>query len=82
LHSDKARAIDDCNNIVNIPDEWKNHFPFDLVYPVGDAYTSSHDCPTITFWGVDRQVCTIPQITAVVKNVFLAKVAITGLFQL
>jgi hypothetical protein len=65
-----------------IPNSWKEHFPFDLVYPVGSAYQSPSGCPTIDFWGEKQPVCAIPQFTAVIKNIVLANIAIKGLLQL
>ncbi|MHC5855218.1 hypothetical protein [Nostoc sp.] len=67
---------------MNIPDSWKDHFPFDLVYPIGTVYQASDACPTIDFWGVNRKVCAVPQMTAVLKNLILARVAVRGLSEL
>lgn len=74
-----ALAID-CS--IQIDPGWKNHFPFDLIYPIAPAGQPASGCPTINFWGKDREVCSIPQVTAIVKNLILARVAIRGLFQL
>jgi hypothetical protein len=65
-----------------IPSVWKEHFPFDLIYPIGSVYNAPNTCPTINFWGENQQVCAIPQLTAVLKNVILANIAIKGLFAL
>lgn len=82
LNSSVAQAVVDCNNISNIPESWKNHFPFDLVYPVGLPVSPASSCPIINFWGQDREVCSIKQLTAILKNIFLLKVAIQGLINL
>jgi hypothetical protein len=72
--------------IAETPAEWKQHFPFDLIFPDSGSLPPSVDpaseCPVINFLGVDREVCTIKTLTAIVKNVFFFKIIIQGLFQL
>lgn len=63
-----------------VQDEWKNHFPFDLVYPAPSEFQPSSECPTINFWGKDRSVCSIQQLTQILKNLILARVSLRGLF--
>ena len=76
-----AAAESDCITS-SPPAEWKSHFPFDLIYPIGKEYTSPDACPKITFWGSEREVCSVKTITGIVKNVFLFKIVIQSLFTL
>ncbi len=65
-----------------IKEEWKNHFPFDLVYPTGEAQTNISDtseCPVFTFFGLEREMCSIPMLTQIFKGVFIFKLLISFL---
>lgn len=75
-----AFAQTSCSYTVN--EAWKSHFPFDLVYPVGVPYVPSDACPVVNFWGQERPVCSIKQVTAIVKNLVLARTAIKGIFSI
>jgi hypothetical protein len=78
-------SVPDCNNIFpsgDSPSDWRQRFPFDLVYPVGSAYTNSNTCPKVNFWGKDREICSVGTVTKIVKNAVLFKVVINSLFTL
>lgn len=77
-----APAWADSTCTVEVASSWKDHFPFDLIYPIGKEYVPTGKCPTINFWGLDREVCSIPQLTAIIKIPILARLAIKGLFEL
>jgi len=60
-----------------IPDSWKNKFPFDLVYPVGNPHSDlSSKCPTFTLWGDEYQLCGLMTITQIAKTAFVVKLGI------
>lgn len=65
-----------------IPDSWKQHFPFDLVYPIGQLKDAETKCPELVFFGTKREVCSILTVTKVAKNCFLLKVVIQSLINL
>jgi hypothetical protein len=61
----------------SIPDNWKNHFPFDLVYPVGSPHSDiSSKCPSIVLWGYSYQLCSVTMLTQIAKTVFIVKLSI------
>ena len=70
----------DCS--LSIPDSWKNHFPFDLIYPIGDMKPAATECPQLVFFGTPREVCSVLTITKVAKACFLLKIVIQSLINL
>ena len=78
-------ADEDCISPSNIPDSWKNHFPFDMVYPQSTLPTtalSGSTCPTYRFFGEDRELCTPMQLTKVLKNAFVLRMGIKAVFSI
>lgn len=68
---------------LTVPETWKQHFPFDLIYPINSFDTNiDTTCPTFSFWGHEREMCSIPMISAVAKNAFLLKVVIDSIIHL
>ena len=67
------------NSTFIIKEEWKNHFPFDLVYPPSQPDTDIDDitkCPKFIIFGVEKEVCSIPMVASVIKSIFLFKMGI------
>ncbi len=67
-----------------IPNSWKDHFPFDLVYPISTLPTTnlSTQCPTWELFGTTREMCAPMQLTKILKNAFVVKVGIQALLSL
>lgn len=70
-----------------IPDDWKEKFPFDLIYPTNADEQNidpkiDEECPKITMFGEERQICTVMMLTQTAKNIFLLKIAIQSLLSL
>jgi hypothetical protein len=68
----------------NVPSGWKDHFPFDLVYPSSTLPTSTltTQCPTWEMFGKTREMCAPMQLAKVLKNAFVIKVGIQALLSL
>ncbi len=68
----------------NVPANWKEHFPFDLVYPTSALPTTTltTQCPTWEMFGKTREMCAPMQLTKILKNAFVIKVGIQALLSL
>lgn len=67
---------------LEIAESWKEHFPFDLIYPVGKLKQPETKCPQLVFFGEKREVCSVLVITKVAKACFLFKVVFQSLINL
>lgn len=80
-----AQLDPNCIGSLELKDSWKNHFPFDLIYPINSNPATAdpgEECPTVVLWDIEYKLCTPSMLIGIVKNAFLIKLVVSSLINL